>query len=196
MILLANVIMRITSPKILKNQTIQNVDWVFTDSDLDYIQSIGNLVEQCKKNYNNYDIRGALGVAPRIWDLTNKLTTMYEPWKLKNDDSQRNKVIYMVLESVRILSILLYPSLNGVMKNVNEYFGIDEKHINTENLKFRLIDNHTKGELKTNFAFEENKDYFLKINLDKRDKVFQTKLEIAGNEEAGVKDAAPQGGKK
>lgn len=176
--------MRITSPKILKGQTITEVNWELSESDKEYIKKVNELTTLCRHKYDEYEMRAALDVIPRIWDLVNKITTDYEPWKLKNDDSTRNKAVYLVLEAVRILSILLYPSLNKLMEDVHRFLGINPEMIKTENLEFRVVEKATKAALKQNFAFEEGKEWFLKINLDHREKVFQTKLGVEPEKKA------------
>jgi len=169
--------MRIASPKILKDQIIPKVEWTFSPSDLEYIKQVEELIKKSQSLYESYDIRGAIGNIPRIWNLCNKLVTDYEPWKLKNDHPLRNKVIYLVLETVRNISILLYPCLATLMKDLNSFMNIKAEFINSSKLGFRAIDEKSLSSLTENFSFEKS-DVFFRLNPTQREKVFQQKLEL------------------
>ena len=161
----------------MQKAKIENITWELDDHDNAYIQSIQNLLVQSKDCFNQYNIRGSIDKIPKLWDICNKLVTETEPWKLKNEHIKRNKVIYLVCETIRNISILLYPCLTTLMRDLNNYLSIEEKDILVENLGFRKIDKSTPFSSNFNYNKSENHE-FLKINLDAREKVFQNKFEL------------------
>lgn len=83
-----------------------------------------------------------------IWKLirrTNKYIDETEPWVLgKNDDKERlSTVLYNLMESLRIVNILIYPFITDTALKIKEQIGQDE--INWEDArKFGLTKSGTK----------------------------------------------------
>ena len=113
--------MRITSPKILVDGKIENVDWEIEEADINYINEVELQLKQCQNHLNNFEIKKTLLAVAKAWDLNNKLIQMTEPWNLKKDPIKRNKLIYLTIETIRTIGIILYPIVPEVVSNIYNY---------------------------------------------------------------------------
>ena len=106
-----------------------------------------SVVDNVEKAMEHYEFSVAL---ESIWKLirrTNKYVDETEPWKLAKDEDKKdrlNTVLYNLAESLRIVSVLIYPFIKETSIKIREQLGLDEK-INWEDSRvFGLLPDGTK----------------------------------------------------
>jgi len=106
-----------------------------------------SVVDNVEKAMEHYEFSVAL---ESIWKLirrTNKYVDETEPWKLAKDEDKKdrlNTVLYNLAESLRIVSVLIYPFIKETSLKIREQLGLDEK-INWEDSRvFGLLPDGTK----------------------------------------------------
>ena len=77
----------------------------------------------------------------------NKYVNDKKPWKLKGEELE--SVLFNLLESLRIISILLYPFIPTISEKIEAKIGMDKTELLLQNCKFRKEFNSkiTKGEV-------------------------------------------------
>ena len=84
------------------------------DIDLNLINSVKNLKNVVVNNMDNLKISNALSEIFNVISLSNKYIDETEPWVLgKSEDTKERlgTVLYNLCEAIRVISILLYPSM-------------------------------------------------------------------------------------
>lgn len=85
-----------------------------------------------------------------IWKLirrTNKYVDETEPWKLAKDEDKKDRlstVLYNLAESLRIVSVLIYPFIKETSLKIREQLGLDEKVSWEDSRVFGLLPDDTK----------------------------------------------------
>jgi methionyl-tRNA synthetase len=133
-----------------------------------------NLIKDCKDNYYNLmnelkpDI--ALDNVMKIVTFSNKYIDLNEPWKLaKNEENKQrlNKVIYILAESIRIVSVMLKPFMTVIPDKIIKQLGCYNLENNFESLnEFGKILNNTKCSKTENVFPRIDKDNVLKKVVD------------------------------
>lgn len=104
---------------------------------------------------DEYNFQGALD---EIWKLvteSNKYINVKEPWKIK-DKKELGKVIYELLESLRVIAILINPFMPEASEKILEQLGLD-KNISFKDLKW--------GGLKKGTVVKKGKIMFNKVEV-------------------------------
>jgi len=137
----------------LVSRTLSMADKYFTsntrnvpyksDFKADLINVINESITQYHKDMNEFKIDKALADINRIVSRTNKFIDETAPWTLFKEGKleELEGVIYTLLESIRISTVLYKPYLVNTSKVVFEYLGLE----NVENL--------------TNLTFFETKEF-------------------------------------
>ena len=101
--------------------------------------------EKIEKHMENYELTQALVEIFRFVQEGNKYVNKTEPWKLEGEEFE--KVVYNVLELLRISSILLQPFIPESAEKIAKQLGVEIK--SHKDLKFGLIKeyNINKGEI-------------------------------------------------
>jgi len=120
----------------------------FTEEDL-------NLLNLYKSNfdklidYTNYqNVNSYIDFIVNQLFKTNKYFNDQEPWKKKDNIKRLNTIVYVSLESIRKISILLYPIIPETSSKVLNIFGIGEKEIKFDSIldnEFLVANNKIKS---------------------------------------------------
>ena len=112
-------------------------------------QTIKDSISNLEQKMDALDISNALNCLWEIIRRTNKYIDEEMPWAIAKDESQKEKlkmVMYNLIESIRIISVLLKPFLPATSKKIWEQIGIQEGAITTweSSKEFGLIQVGTK----------------------------------------------------
>jgi len=115
---------------------------VFKSEDRKLLDSFSKILPELRKFMDNQDINNYLKtVVERLFEV-NKYVNDNQPWALKKTDAKRmNTILYTSLESLRKISILLFPVIPTSSENVLNTLGISKNDININNYS---IDKHLK----------------------------------------------------
>jgi methionyl-tRNA synthetase len=105
------------------------------------VSVLGHARDEFIRKFDNYEFSGALET---VWNVIKKIDSMIsqsKPWDLINDESQMetlNAVLYRSTETLRWLSVLLYPVMPEATRKIYAQIGMndDVAAINPENLKY------------------------------------------------------------
>ncbi|PNR94469.1 methionine--tRNA ligase [Petrotoga sp. 9PWA.NaAc.5.4] len=104
------------------------------------------LIENKKNQYINfmetYQFTQALENLWEIIRFSNKYIDLTEPWILGRDESKKGRlstVLYNLTDSIRIISILIYPIMPETSQDILKKIGYDSAHIHFENIKLGLL---------------------------------------------------------
>ena len=106
-----------------------------------------SVVDKVEKAMEHYEFSVAL---ESIWKLirrTNKYVDETEPWKLAKDEDKKDRlstVLYNLAESLRIVSVLIYPFIKETSLKIREQLGLDEKVSWEDSRVFGLLPDGTK----------------------------------------------------
>lgn len=123
-------------------------EYIDLDNELkDMALSILGKVEDSMENYNFADS------LEELWSLirrTNKYVDETEPWIIAKDENKDriNTVLYNLAESLRIISVILYPILTETSEKIREQIGITKAPVREEALEWGLTKSGTKVEKK------------------------------------------------
>ena len=109
----------------------------FNKNDLNLLDSFKNNYDELIKYINNQDLNSYMNFIIEKLFAANKYFNDEEPWKKKSDLTRLNTIVYVSLETIRKISIMLYPVIPSSSLKVLDIFGIKEKEI-----KFKSIVNH------------------------------------------------------
>lgn len=163
--------MRVLNKKVM-NEKIEKLHLNNFSPDEDFfINNFKNALAEILKFLNFFQIRKAYILIEEQFNYLNKFITVSEIWKI-NDQSIKNQKLYIVIESIRVLGIVIFPFIPNLSKNLYEFLDIDLKHINENKIKFRL-----QSDFQTeNFHFLTNNDFFFKINFENSKKLHRKKI--------------------
>lgn len=127
----------------------------YNDLDKSLIENTNYLYTKVNENINNLKINEALEEIFKLLDKCNKYIDENEPWNLyKNNDLKRlEDVIYIILENIKVASILLesfIPETSLKIKNM-----LNKKEVNIDDVLFNEDDSYK--ELTSYILFERIK---------------------------------------
>jgi methionyl-tRNA synthetase len=116
------------------------------------------------RKFDNYEFNQALEI---VWSVIKRIDTMIsdsKPWELVKDENQAetlNAVLYRATETLRWLSILLYPVMPEATRKIYAQIGLSENigQINPENLVW--------GELPAGTKIGETQAVFPRLDKNK-----------------------------
>ena len=114
----------------------------YNDLDKSLIENTNSLYTKVNENINNLKINEALEEIFKLLDKCNKYIDENEPWNLyKNNDLKRlEDVIYIILENIKVSSILLesfIPETSLKIKNM-----LNKKEVNIDDVLFNEDDSY------------------------------------------------------
>ncbi|MDN5342415.1 MULTISPECIES: methionine--tRNA ligase [Oceanotoga] len=121
--------------KILKTNSYEDID--------KRLHSI--IDENCKKYYDlmdNYNFTQALESVWEIIRFSNKYIDLTEPWKLAKDPEKKERlslVLYNLVDSFRIVSILISPIMPETAEKILFKIGLKNDHLNSKNTKIGIL---------------------------------------------------------
>ena len=127
----------------------------YNDLDKSLIENTNSLYTKVNENINNLKINEVLEEIFKLLDKCNKYIDENEPWNLyKNNDLKRlEDVIYIILENIKVASILLesfIPETSLKIKNM-----LNKKEVNIDDVLFNEDDSYK--ELTSYILFERIK---------------------------------------
>ncbi len=127
----------------------------YNDLDKSLIENTNSLYTKVNENIDNLKINEALEEIFKLLDKCNKYIDENEPWNLyKNNDLKRlEDVIYIILENIKVASILLesfIPETSLKIKNM-----LNKKEVNIDDVLFNEDDSYK--ELTSYILFERIK---------------------------------------
>ncbi|MGA1862452.1 methionine--tRNA ligase [Deferribacter thermophilus] len=143
------------------------------ESDRELLAKIEEVFEEVDKHLNNIAFNKAL-IA--IWQLVSELNKYIDknaPWMLAKDESKRDRlesVLYLVLDGIRILSLLIYPFMPDTAKEIRRQLNLDidlHKSNFDELKKVKQLKSGIKiGEVKQLFPRIDEKEFLEKISKE------------------------------
>ena len=106
-----------------------------------------SVVDKVEKAMEHYEFSVALEAIWKLIRRTNKYVDETEPWKLAKDEDKKdrlNTVLYNLAESLRIVSVLIYPFIKETSLKIREQLGLDEKVSWEDSRVFGLLPDDTK----------------------------------------------------
>ncbi|MAI84981.1 MAG: methionine--tRNA ligase [Rickettsiales bacterium] len=126
---------------------------------LDILNNGYQLSNSLKVNIKNFEIHKAL---EKIWKFINKLNKFIddmEPWnKIKNQKEQTAKVMAILIESIRIIGIVLQPFLPNSSQKI-----LDILNVNPKERTFKYL--NKKNSLVKNSKINDPEQLFPRINV-------------------------------
>ena len=108
-----------------------------TDIDLENVSL--KQINEYEKYMDNFEIANVLKSIWVIVSRTNKYIDETSPWILAKDDSKKDNlksVMYHLIESIRRISILIYPFMKDTSENIFKQIGITDENLKSwESLK-------------------------------------------------------------
>ncbi|WP_070611403.1 methionine--tRNA ligase subunit beta, partial [Peptoniphilus sp. HMSC062D09] len=106
-----------------------------------------SVIDEVEEAMEHYQFSVALEAIWKLIRRSNKYVDETEPWKLAKDDDKKdrlNTVLYNLAESLRIVSVLIYPFIKDTSLKIREQLGVNGE-INWEDARtFGLIEDGTK----------------------------------------------------
>ncbi|HQU86340.1 MAG TPA: methionine--tRNA ligase [Pyrinomonadaceae bacterium] len=128
------------------------------------VSVLENARNEFVRRFDNYEFSQGLELLWAVIARIDKMISDAKPWELIKDENQAetlNAVLYRAVETLRWLSVLLYPVMPEATKNIYQQLGLsdDISTINPENLKY--------GELQADTNIGETKPVFPQIDKKK-----------------------------
>lgn len=128
------------------------------------VSVLENARNEFLRRFDNYEFSQGLELLWTVITRIDKMISDAKPWELIKDENQAetlNAVLYRAVETLRWLSVLLYPVMPEATKNIYRQLGLsdDISTINPENLKY--------GELQAGTMIGETKPVFPQIDKKK-----------------------------
>ena len=111
---------------------------VYDEIDNNFIDSINGLYKEYKEDFDTLHISDGITKVMELLRKSNKYIDETMPWALAKDESRKDKletVLFNLLESIRISSILLSPAIPGTSEKI-------EKQINNNVKSFKYDENN------------------------------------------------------
>lgn len=141
------------------------------DVDKDLIKTAQNLYKKVQKHIDNLDVPKALDEIFALVQSANKYIDLTKPWVLIKEDKKRlQTVIYNLLETLRIIAVMLQPFLIDTTKKIFKSLGVDDKAKTFESIK-------TFGYLKEGVKVIKQEPLFPRINIEKELQILQKEAE-------------------
>ena len=105
--------------------------------DEELIQLAVSIREKVDYYFDETQLKNALIEIFKLVDRANKYIDETTPWILGKDESQKARlasVLYNLLESIRIVSSMLYPFMPSTMPKVWEQIGASAEHVTYDNM--------------------------------------------------------------
>lgn len=100
---------------------------LFTDPDRELITGLEAMLAEYRLNMNTFNFNRALREVWKIIGQLNRYIVTNEPWELAKDPGQEKRlrtVLYILAESLRILSLVLQPVMPGAAAKMTRALGL------------------------------------------------------------------------
>ncbi|MCX8075276.1 MAG: methionine--tRNA ligase [Clostridia bacterium] len=147
---------------VLDKESYKNL--VHEQSDKDLIDMVSNVVINYEKHMEQSRPDLALEVIMKCVSFSNKYIDLNEPWILaKSEDKKQrlNKVLYILAENIRIISVLLKPYMINIPGKIFEQLGIKD---NSEILEYSSV--KTFGQIPNNTVCKKTENIFPRIDIE------------------------------
>lgn len=145
------------------------MDWTLEKQDLEFINAVQEEVNKSIEELDRYTLHPVFGRLATIWALANRLVAEREPWKLKGVNTEKNKLIYLCLEAIRLMAIFLKPVIPRAIQPLDHYLDIEANLSDRRGTTFRVVDSSSYvASTSLNFHGRSNQDFFLKFDKNKR----------------------------
>jgi methionyl-tRNA synthetase len=122
---LGNLACRCLSKKLNPSEYLPNHPNLSNLNDIDIISNLNNSIELCKKYMEIPSLNEYINTIYEYCQDVNKYIQINEPWKLiKSDINRFNEVRYIMIESLRIITLLLSPILIEKTNIILEYLNL------------------------------------------------------------------------
>ena len=141
-----------------------------TEFDAELKESAKAAYDGFVENIENYRISDAVNSAMELSRRANKYIDLTTPWALAKDESQKARlgtVIYNLLETLRIASLLLTPVMPGACGKILSVIGAEGDEFESAATFGALKDGYAVGDLPILFARVDEAKMMEKINGDK-----------------------------
>ena len=185
---LGNLVSRVTAMVEKYNDGIIKNCNVTEQIDDDLKNVIDDSVKNVEKYMDDYKINDALAEIWKIISKANKYIDLSMPWILaKEEKTERlNTVLYNLIETIRIVAILIQPYLVETSSKIFDYIGAEKKVTNWDDIKvFGLMENGIKVRKGDNLfpRIEYNKEFF-KVEEEKKE--IEKKEEVKAEEKGYI----------
>ncbi len=185
---LGNLVSRVTAMVEKYNDGIIKNCNVTEQIDDDLKNVIDDSVKNVEKYMDDYKINDALAEIWKIISKANKYIDLSMPWILaKEEKTERlNTVLYNLIETIRIVAILIQPYLVETSSKIFDYIGAKKKVTNWDDIKvFGLMENGIKVRKGDNLfpRIEYNKEFF-KVEEEKKE--IEKKEEVKAEEKGYI----------
>lgn len=131
--------------------------------DNDLIAQATALEQKVAEGYDNFQYSTTLAEIIKLVSRANKYIDETAPWILAKDEANRDRlatVMYNLLETIRIASVMLYPVMPHTMPEVWKQIGAGENDVTWESAK-------TFGVLSATVTVTKGEVLFPRIDIDK-----------------------------
>ena len=105
------------------------------DSDMQLLSIIKNVTDKYFKNMDNMRISSAIEDVMNLLNEANAYVDSQAPWKLKNSDPERMKVVlYLVINIIIKSSIMLFPIIPKSAEKALSFFNISKDNISFKDI--------------------------------------------------------------
>ena len=158
------------------NKTSHNHEYKEHEEDLERV--VKETFENYQKNMDEFKLAKALQELSVLVKRTNKLIDDTFPWELAKQDDLKDvleSVMYHLLESIRIISVLYLPFLLSTPKDVFDFLGVEEDFRDFKNIEF--------GSKSTYTVVKKPKHLFPRLDLEKESEVIKELMHDGKKEE-------------
>ena len=183
----------------LVNRTIAMVKKYFGDDKItkgtktEFDDELVNVVNESVKNYKSlmdqFRVADALEEAMKLLRQANKFIDETAPWALAKDESKKDvlkNVLYNLLESIRIGTVLLEPAIPSTAKKV--YDALNTKLNNFADLTFGLVDSYNVSKCDVLFQRLDVNEVMEKVAAAEEAKQKALEESKASANEIGIED--------
>lgn len=133
------------------------------EMDNELVEMIGSLQEKYQQLMEGYSFHNALAEIFKLISRTNKYIDETAPWVLGKDESKKDRlaaVLYNLLESLRVASVLLTPFIPDTCKKIQEQIGAAPEAVTYESASHY-------GVLPATVAVQKGEALFPRIDMKK-----------------------------
>ena len=178
---LGNLVSRVTAMVEKYNGGLISKIDIVTDVDIDLIDTAKNTVKNVEMYMDDLKINDAVAEIWKLISKSNKYIDLTMPWVLAKDENKDrlNQVLYNLVETIRIVAILLKPYMVEVPGKIFEQIKVEDEIQTWESAK-------QFGALKEGTKVQKGINLFPRIEIKKEEKTEIVKVEEVKEEKANL----------